>query len=891
MSLTKLNILKGVPFFLLLLIWAESPAQTQLTVDLNNKGVPISPTHYGVFFEDINHAADGGLYAELIRNRSFEDGDNLEPWTLSNVSGAESTMSLETNDLLNQAQTKALKVKITAMPYDVSRPRIINRGFWGIDIKKGESYKVSFFAKCDSTFKGEVTVSLEDIFYKQYAKATITGIGQEWKKFTCTLKPNADYSNVLFMLTPTSTGTVWFDVVSMFPPTFKNRENGLRPDLTQKIADLHPKFLRFPGGCFVEGDWLANRFQWKKSIGPIEDRPGHYNLWGYRTTDGLGYYEYLQLCEDVGAEPLFVVNVGLAHNDYQPANDLSGYIQDALDAIEYANGDTTTTYGAMRAAAGHPQPFNLKYIEVGNENYYGNRYGDRYTQFYNAIKAKYPDIEFIGNVAAWGTDNPTWPFTTPTDFADEHYYRGPQWFIDNYKKYDTYDRNGPQIYVGEYAVTSECGLGNLAAAIGEAAYMCGMEKNSDIVPMNSYAPMFVNMNDRTWNPDMINFNAHGVYCTPSYYVQKMFANNIGTVNLQVADSMNTNISAIKGSIGLGTWATQADYDDIKVEKPDGTILINDSLNNDTAWAPYSGTWTIADGIYSQTSRTTDCRSITKSVSDSTYIYSLRARKTGGNEGFLIIFGYQDENNFYWWNLGGWGNTKHAVEHCVSGSKSVISEVPGSIQTDVWYDIKIKVTPSTVYCYLNDELVQSFDVPESKILYTAASLDESNGLIYLKVVNPSASDVETTLNFKGLNSNGVSGNVTVLTSGSTADENSMTNPENVYPAITSLGAHLPTFNYTIVANSVNIFKIQKSESTKVNEYHSNKFSVSPNPTTDHVMIHFKGQRTSEAQVYNLSGALVLSKQVEDGSRIDLSHLSPGIYVIHANGLGSKKIMKY
>jgi len=856
-------------------------AQPHLTVDLNKKGVPISPTHYGVFFEDINHAADGGLYAELIRNRSFEDGDNLEPWSLSNIGGAQSTMSIETEGLLNQAQKKALKVQITSLPYEgVSKPRIINRGFWGIDIKKGESYKVSFFAKCDSTFKGEVTVSLEDIFYKQYAKATITGIGSEWKKFTCVLKPDADYKNVMFMLTPMSKGTVWFDVVSMFPPTYKNRENGLRPDLAQLIEDLHPKFLRFPGGCFVEGDWLANRFQWKKSIGPIEDRPGHYNLWGYRTTDGLGYLEYLQLCEDVDATPLFVVNVGVAHNDYFPYDNLNGYIQDALDAIEYANGDTTTTYGAMRAAAGHPKPFNLKYIEIGNENSWGNRYSERYTLFLNAIKEKYPDIECIADGPVPGNE-----------CVDEHYYSSPQWFIDQYHKYDTYSRTGPKIYVGEYAVTSGCGLGNLAAGIGEAVYMCGMEKNSDVVTMNSYAPMFVNMNDRRWNPDMIDYDAHGVYCTPSYYVQKLFANNIGTVNLQVEDSLNSDISAIKGAVGLGTWATQADYDDVKVEKMDGTVLINDSLNNDSAWTTYNGDWTVANGIYSQTSGATDCRSITESVSDSTYIYSLHARKTSGNEGFLIIFGYQDENNFYWWNLGGWGNTRHAVEHCVAGSKSIVTEVPGSIQPNVWYNIKIKVTPATVYCYLNDELIQQFDVSSSKVLYTSASLDESKGLVYLKVINPSANDVETTLNFKGFNANGISGDVTVLTSNSLTDENSMTNPENVYPVSTSLGAHPSAFKYSIVANSVNIFKIQKSEITKVNENRSSEFSVSPNPTTDHVMIHFTNRRISNVQITSLSGALVLNKRVENGSRIDLSHLTPGIYVVHADGLGSKKIVKY
>jgi alpha-L-arabinofuranosidase len=347
----------------------------------------------------------------------------------------------------------------------------------------------------------------------------------------------------------------------------------------------------------VEGDWLANRFQWKNSIGSIEERPGHYNLWGYPSTDGLGYHEYLQLCEDVDAIPMFVANVGLAHNDFHPYNDLDAYIQDALDAIEYANGDVNTTYGAMREAAGHPEPFHLKYFEIGNENYYGDHYGDRYIQFYNAIKARYPEIECIGNGAAWGTDDPEWTFSHPVDLVDEHYYRNPEWFINHYNKYDQYSRTRPKVYVGEYAVTQGCGLGNLAAAIGEAVYMCGMEKNSDIVPLNSYAPLFVNINNRTWNPDLINFNASEVYCTPSYYVQKMFANNIGTVNLIVEDSQNRKPANMSGAIGVGTWSTTADFDDIRVESSTGALLIDDPMTDDSGWTPIKGTWSAENGIY------------------------------------------------------------------------------------------------------------------------------------------------------------------------------------------------------------------------------------------------------------------------------------------------------
>ena len=876
----NLSIFKNLNQLLLLfsiLISVELPAQTQFTIDLNEKGVDISPTHYGVFFEDINHAADGGMYAELIRNRSFEDATTIDPWAKTGT--AAFTLSLDNTNALNSNQTNSLKMMVTSASAS-ARAGVYNPGYWGINVVLGRQYTLTFFAKRNITFAGNITASLESSTGTKYATAVVSGLTTNWQKFTCTLTATGNNPSGRLVLSANSVGTIWFDVVSLFPPTFNNRPNGLRPDLAQMVADLHPKFIRFPGGCFVEGDYLNNRFQWKKTIGKIEERSGHNNLWGYRTSDGMGFHEYLQFAEDISAKPLYVCNIGVAHSDFQPYTDLGGYIQDALDALEYANGVVTTTFGAMRAANGHPEPFNINYVEIGNENSWGDNYSNRFTLFYNAIKAKYPTMQCIADGSV-----------TTTEYVDEHYYSSPQWFIDQYKKYDTYSRTGSKVYVGEYAVTSGCGLGNLAAAIGEAVYMCGMEKNSDIVPMNSYAPMFVNVNDRKWNPDLIAFNAYNVYCTPSYYVQKMFANNIGTVNLQIEDSLNRKSAPINGAVGIGTWATQADYDDVKVEKADGTVLINDSLNNTSAWTPYIGAWSNANGIYSQTSLETDCRSITKSISDTAYTYSLRARKKSGNEGFLVIFGYKDQDNFYWWNLGGWGNTKHGIERSVSGTKKILGQVPGSIQTNVWYSIKIKVTASKVYCYLNDKLIQSFDVQEENLLYSSASLDENEGLIYLKIVNPSTSDIKTTLNFKGLNTNEVNGEQIVLSSDSQLDENSLAAPDKVYPVTTSIDAYPTEFQQTITTNSVNIFKIKYSATSKVSEYHLDNFRISPNPTTDHILIHYKDRSKCNVQVLNLSGSLLIDKLVEDGSTVDLSLLPPGVYIIHVDGLGSRKIIKY
>ncbi|MHB9056895.1 MAG: alpha-L-arabinofuranosidase C-terminal domain-containing protein [Paludibacteraceae bacterium] len=855
-------------------------AQPTFILDLAKKGVAISPTHYGIFFEDINHAGDGGLYAELIRNRSFEDAATPEYWTTFNQTNTAITISLENAGLLNTAQSKALKMNVVTSAGTSNRAGVYNTGYWGINVVDRRQYKLSFFAKCDANFKGELIASLESNSSVKYAEARISGITTEWQKFTCTLTANGNDPNARFAIASTTTGTIWLDMVSLFPPTYKNHENGLRPDLAQLLEDMKPKFMRFPGGCFVEGDVLANKFQWKKSVGKIEERPGHWNLWGYRTTDGMGYHEFLQLAEDIGAEPLYVVNVGLAHNDNQPAASLDGYIQDALDAIEYANGELTTPYGAMRAANGHPDPFNLKYVEVGNENYYGNSYGSRYTQFYNAIKTKYPSIQLIGNVAAWGTDNPVWDIPTPADMVDEHYYRDPQWFMNQYNKYDTYNRNGPKIYVGEYAVTSGCGKGNLIAAIGEAAYMTGMEKNSDIVVMNSYAPIFVNDNNRAWNPDMIVYNASSVYCTPSYYVQKMFANNIGTVNVQLKDSLNTKIEPVTGNIGLGTWATTAEYSQVNIT--DGSkIVFADNFSNNMNWTPTSGIWNVTGGVYAQTSTATDCRSVGPVISDSTYTYSLKAKKTGGNEGFLIIFGYKDKDNFYWWNIGGWGNTQHAIERCSGGAKSVVAKTAGSIVSDRIYDVRIEVSKTRVLCYLDNVLIHTLDLPVSKTLYTSATLDENSRDLYIKVINPASMEVNAPVKLIGINTGNfpLTGTATELTSSDKLNENSFTNPTNIVPVETGLSIASDTFNYTFKSNSITILKINTGLTNRIKQTESTnrKIKIYPNPASNNLNI--KGiNELSSVNIYNSKGQTILKKKIVCDSNLDIAFLNKGIYII-------------
>lgn len=870
-------------------------AQSKLTIDLSKRGVNVSPTHYGIFFEDINHAADGGLYAELVKNRSFEDATTIDPWLATTTNGAAETLLLDNTNPLNSSQTNSLKMVVTTAS-STARAGVSNSGFWGINLVKGQTYTLSFFAKASAGFSANITATLENAAGVAYATKTISGVNTGWQKYTCTLVPTVNNANARLVLSVNAPGTIWFDVVSLFPPTYNNRPNGLRPDLAQMLADLHPKFMRFPGGCFVEGDYLVNRFQWKNTIGNIENRPGHYNLWSYRTSDGMGYHEFLQLSEDLGAQPLYVFNIGVAHGDFATYNQIDWYIQDALDAIEYANGAVTTTYGALRAANGHPQPFNLSYVEVGNENSGNDHYADRYYRFINALKAKYPTLKFIADGDGTSVDVSTFKVSDFANYMDEHYYSSPEWFISQAFKYDSYSRTGAKVYVGEYAVTSGCGNGNMSAAIGEAAFMTGMERNSDVVQMNSYAPAFVNVNDRKWNPDMINFNASTVYGTPSYYVQSMFANNIGNVIIPIKDSLVSKTSIINGAIGLGTWATASDYSNVNVTNSLGNVLFSDLFPTANKWTPGIGTWAAANGIYSQSGTSTDCRSIASPViTDSVYTYTVKARKTSGSEGFLIIFGYKDTNNFYWWNLGGWGNTKHAIEQCANGTKSILTSVAGSVTTNQWYDIKINFTKDKVQFYLDNVLIHTLN-NGSQFLFSTASFDTETRNLFVKVVNTSASSTYSTIDLKNLGTNSINGTITELTSASVTDENSISDPTNIIPVTNLINSDNTVLNCIFKPNSVNVLKLNVDANTSVNHLIMPCDDISVYPTFIHNEVYVKSSSNNKFSiaVFDLNGQQLVEQEACGVQKIDFTKINAGVYLIQIKCLEKvfvNKVVKY
>ena len=792
----------------------RASAQVTIDIDANQRGPRISPTHYGIFFEDINHAADGGLYAELIRNRSFEDGPrygapaDMQGWKPYSYNGSTIDAHLvhpsKKVKLLNSAQQNALELTINATP--ANAVRLENEGFWGINAVQGRSYKLSLWLK--GNYKGTIKARLFNS-KNLYAETTVSPDAiklKEWTKYTATLQSTGNDPKAQFALVFDGVGTVQLDVVSLFPPTFKNRENGLRPDLANMLWQMHPRFMRFPGGCFVEGQISPeNAFRWERTIGPIEERPGHWNVnWGYRTTDGIGFHEYLQMAEDLGAKPLYVVNVGLWHGGMTPVDSLQPWIDETLAALEYANGDVTTKYGALRAKNGHPAPFNLEYLEIGNENnqpdprQQSDHYYDRFRLFKEQVLAKYPNIHLIGNVAAWGTDTPTWDSQESVELLDEHYYRNPAWFADNFHKYDTYDRRGPKIYVGEYAVTQGFGdLGNMNAALGEAVYMMGMENNSDIVPLNSYAPIFVNENDAKWRPDMIRFNSSRVMGTPSYYVQMLMPQNIGTQVVPVSQTNpykagnNKQLTPKQSRVGYGTWGTSASFES----------------NGDVEYI--YGDWTKEGNIVCHTGRKEGTICLQKNVIDSDhYTCKFRARKDRGAEGFLIIFNYVDNRNYCWLNFGGWGNTQHAIEQISGGGKIQTVEKRGRVEEGRWYDVTLTVSGDSVKAWLDNDLVFDTTLKQNTSLgvFSSATIDEQSGELIVKIVNSQEEGTTARLNVSNFPVK--SARLIQLRAGSGEDENTLQQPTNIYPTQHELSPEGQTVEVELPAYSLNIVRISK-----------------------------------------------------------------------------------
>jgi alpha-N-arabinofuranosidase len=535
------------------------------TVDATKPSGEVSPKLYGLMTEEINHSYDGGLYAELIRNRAFVDSSNGPVhWSVVKGQDAEAAISLDTANCFNDNLKTSLRVTVTRAGRD--RPAgVANDGYWGIPVHPHTRYRASLLARAGAGFAGPVMVAIVgDDGHTVYASGKVSGLTAEWKKFEVSLKTAGLNPTTMarFQITLDRPGTVWLGLVSLFPPTWNDRPNGLRKDIMQLLVDLNPNFLRFPGGNYVEGDTIETRFDWKKTIGPLEERPGHQCPWGYRSTDGLGLLEFLEWCEDMKAEPVLAVYAGysLKGAHVNPGTDLEPFVQDALDEIEYVMGDAKTTWGARRAKDGHPAPFKLSYVEIGNEDWFdrSGSYDGRFAQFHDAIKARYPQLKTISTVGNEHAENQRVHGRKP-DMLDEHYYMATDEFLKMSPDYARkYDRNGPEIFVGEWAAHEDSKIKpwspaarqqpptpSMKAAIGDGALMAAMERNSDLIKMHCYAPLFVNVNQgaRQWRPDLIGYDGLSSYGSPSYYAFQMFSRNIGDQLL----SVHGEETAVQGS--------------------------------------------------------------------------------------------------------------------------------------------------------------------------------------------------------------------------------------------------------------------------------------------------------------------------------------------------------
>lgn len=547
--------------------------QHVMTVDVSKPSAKINPAMYGIFFEDINFGADGGLYAELVKNRSFEFPQSFVGWVpFGNVTVKDENPCFERNPHYVRVVNDGRRL----------RAGLDNEGYRGIGLKQGEDYRFSVYARTPDAKPMKLSIELVNSDGANLLKKEIEVSGNNWQKLTATLKSPFTDAHARLRVVLLTQGTVDMDHISLFPAnTWKQRENGLRKDLAQALYDLNPGVFRFPGGCIIEGNTLATRYQWKNSVGPVENRPLNENRWNYTFTHkafpdyfqtyGLGFFEYFQLSEDLGAEPLPVLSCGLScqyeSNEIVPIAELDPYVQDALDLIEFANGPATSKWGKVRADMGHPAPFNLKMIAIGNEQW-GEVYPERLEVFIKAIRAKYPTIQIIGS-AGPNADGDKFDYLWPemkrlgADLVDEHYYMAPDWFFANAARYDKYDRKGPKVFAGEYASHDHPTgkANNFLAALSEAAFMTGLERNADVVRLATYAPLFAHVDAWQWNPDLIWFDNLRMMRTPNYYVQQMYGMNPGTDVL----SLQMNGKSVTGQDSL--YATAA------LDAPTGEVIL------------------------------------------------------------------------------------------------------------------------------------------------------------------------------------------------------------------------------------------------------------------------------------------------------------------------------
>lgn len=803
-------------------------ADVEIHVSADRPAHAVSPRLYGIFFEDINFGGDGGLSAELVKNGAFEFPDPWMGWSADSGALAE---FVDVTNVDPPAAANPHYIRLQAAS-DSNHGTLSNEGFRGIGVRAGEPYLFSARLRAE-TPGSSLRVALVAPDGETLASAELGELSRDWAEKLVKLIPNVTEAKAKLALRAVGPGAIDVDLVSLTPEeTWKNRPRGLRNDLVQKLADLQPAFLRFPGGCIVEGSQLDRRYRWKTTIGDRAERKLIVNRWNYEfahrpTPDyfqsfGVGFFEFFQLAEDLGAEPLPILNCGMAcqfnSGELVPLDELGPYIQDALDLIEFANGPVTSTWGAKRAALGHPEPFNMKLLGIGNEQW-GQQYFDRYAVFAEALKEKHPEIELVSGSGPFPADAHfkfAWPLLRglKADIVDEHCYAMPDWFLRSATRYDDYDRNGPKVFMGEYAAQSidicaPDNRNNLRCALAEAAFMTGLERNSDVVVMSSYAPLFGHEKAWQWRPNLIWFDNLTSYATPNYYVQQLFSCNRpdAVLPVEIADSRPPRQA--EGGIGLATNGASAEFKDLKVERGSETLFEGTPASIDTL-TKFRGNWQMDGGVIRQASEREAGRIHFGDPTWRDYSFTLRARKLAGQAGFGIIFRNSEGGSYLQWNLASHGNKKHTLDaHLATHStdNATVATADGALEPGRWYDLKIELEGSQVRCYVDGALVHDLDVPVSNLprVYAVAGRDDDRGEVVLKLVNPTSDATPAAINLQGLGGVAPSARATVLT-GNPGDVNTIEHPNAVSPRESTVHLAGPQFTQTLPPHSLTILRI-------------------------------------------------------------------------------------
>ena len=777
---------------------------------------------YGIFFEDLNHAADGGLYAEMVQNRSFEfcavDNPSYHPlmaWEKIEKKYSRMQWWIQDSHPYSRRNPHYLVCEIfeTGMGAGVR-----NTGFTpGMYLQKGEKYRFSCLAATDGRGELPLRIVLENDEGRNLGQADIVvSNGTVWNHYEAEITAQEITTAGNLSIYIEAVGRLYLDMVSLFPQkTFMQQRNGLRADIATLLADLKPRFMRFPGGCLVhDGSINAedrdSLYRWKNTIGVLEERPARRNNWGYNQTLGLGYYEYFCFCEEIGAKPLPVLPAGYDphHQRKVPFDQLDEWIQEALDLISFANDDASAQWGRIRCEFRHPEPFGLEYIGIGNEEV-GEGFFERYPYFHKAIKEKYPDIQIIassGPFAAGGEYEKGWNCArrNHADLVDEHYYMAPEWFLANHHRYDSFDENGPKVFLGEYASWGNTWYN----ALTEASYMTGMERNSEKVGLACYAPLLCNVNYINWKPDMIWFDNHQAYGTANYYVQKLFMNHQGDDRIELEmtgiDDSVTIQDDPKGGFGLRTEPdTVVRYSQIMIE----------DIQNGTIWKD-SEVYFVGDNVEQYISADPDARVVTEdillhTVESDHYIITVKGEMLYGRRGFMLQYGNRDEKNRYQWEIGGWQNMDSALTQDIAGRNSCLTQSSFTVAADREYELKLEIEGRHLKAYIDGELIHEIYHAPVKIepLYTAASVDCQTGDIIVKLVNVQKRPIDTVLHMEGIEQ--AKGTAYIMSGFALEDENSFAEPLKVSPREEEIQLTQGCCSCHIDGESVQVLRFQKS----------------------------------------------------------------------------------